>query len=525
MEGLLIAEVLREVGPRLPSERHSWRFPDAHTFVLPLKEGALWFYNKPPNARLAYGRETPPSSLSSLSGGTHSGFQDLLVARAAGRLLGAEQPKLDRVAKFHFGGAEGFVRTDPVVLVAELTGRNCNLILTNPDGMILGVSREVTKDINRFRQLRPGVPYEPPPPYEKLDPRGASDKEIKEVLVGERLKNIRSLVDGFGPDLSRTLERAAGIPRSQALTSEDVDALLPTLRRVVESPSATMRATLELPDVETLRRSEARESVLGRLRGALSDKRKLLEKRLEDIGRTRQAAGEADVLRGRADVLMAFQHQVPPNAEEVTLNDFKGDPLTIALEPQRSAVENAQRLYERAKKREARLGGAERREEGLLGELVEVEELLGSLEGSSTDELETLAETHVKKPKVQHRTEPGIRYESPQGYRVLVGRNARDNDTVTFKLARSRDVWLHAQGYPGSHVVVQTENSEVPFETVLYAAQLAAAYSKAGASDNVPVDYTLRKNVWKPKGAPPGAVHFSQQKTVYVTPSRRPDAE
>ena len=223
MEGLLIAEVLRALEPQLPSARLSWRFPDAHTFVLPLKEGALWLYNKPPNARLAYQQETPPLPS---SGGTHSGFQDLLVARAAGRLSGAEQLKLDRVAKFYFGGAEGFVRTDPVVLVAELTGRNCNLILTDTDGLILGVAREVTRDINRFRQLGPGIPYEPPPPYEKLDPRGASDEEIKEVLVGERLKNIRSLVDGFGPDLSRTLELAAGVPRSRVLSEEDVDALL-----------------------------------------------------------------------------------------------------------------------------------------------------------------------------------------------------------------------------------------------------------------------------------------------------------
>ncbi len=519
MEGLLIAEVLRALEPQLPSARLSWRFPDAHTFVLPLKTGALWLYNKPPNARLAYQREMPPP------GGTHSGFQDLLVARAGGRLEGAEQLKLDRVAKFYFEGAEGFVRTDPVVLVAELTGRNCNLILTDPDGLILGVAREVTRDINRFRQLGPGIPYEPPPPYEKLDPRGASDEEMSEVLVGEKLKNIRSLVDGFGSDLSRTLELAAGVPRSRVLSKEDMDALLPTLRRVVEEPSATMRAVLSLPDVETLRQAEAREVTLQRLRSALSEKRKLVEKRLEDINRTRQAAGEADVLRGQADVLMAFQHQVVPNASEVTLTDFEGKPLTLALEPQRSAVENAQRLYERAKKREARLTGAERREEDLVGELVEVEGLLASLGDLNTDELNALADIHVKKPKTQHRTEPGIRYKSPQGYRVLVGRNARDNDTVTFKLARSRDLWLHAQGYPGSHVVIQAENSEVPFETVLYAAQLAAAYSKAGESDNVPVDYTLRKNVWKPKGAPPGAVHFSQQKTVYVTPSRRPDAE
>ena len=79
------------------------------------------------------------------------------------------------------------------------------------------------------------------------------------------------------------------------------------------------------------------------------------------------------------------------------------------------------------------------------------------------------------------------------------------------------------QGYTGSHVVIQADNKEVPFETILFAAQLAAAYSKAGQSDNVPVDYTLRKNVWKPKGAVPGAVHYTQQKTVFVTPSRRPE--
>ena len=106
-----------------------------------------------------------------------------------------------------------------------------------------------------------------------------------------------------------------------------------------------------------------------------------------------------------------------------------------------------------------------------------------------------------------------------------MGRSSKGNDELTFKLAKSRDVWLHAQGYPGSHVIVKAENREVPFETVLFAAQLAAAYSKAGMSENVPVDYTLRKNVWKLKGGAPGAVNFSQQKTVYVTPSRRPEGE
>ncbi len=117
-----------------------------------------------------------------------------------------------------------------------------------------------------------------------------------------------------------------------------------------------------------------------------------------------------------------------------------------------------------------------------------------------------------------------MRYEGPHGFRVVVGRSARENDEVTFKVARSRDLWLHVQGYHGAHVVILAENREVPFDTILFAAALAAGHSQARDSDNVAVDYTLKKNVWKVKGMPPGAVHFSHQKTVYVDPMRSPAA-
>ena len=518
MEGLLIAEQLRSLGTQLPAERYAWRFPDPYTFVLPLAEGALWLYNKPPNPRASFQNEVPPSR------GAHTGFQDLLVARAAGELVEATQPKLDRALSLHFAAAEGFVSTPPVVLIAELTGRNCNLILTDTNGLILGVAREVTSDINRFRQLRTGLRYQPPPPYEKLEPRTASDETLRDALVGRTLNSIRKIVDGIGPELTRALTLQTGLAKDHTLNEEDMDTLLPALRRLSEEPSRVLREVVGLPDIETVREEEAKERTLQQLRSALTKQRQLLEKRLDDIEKTRQAAAEADTIRASADVLMAFQRQVPPHAEAVTLTDFSGQPLDIALEPRLDAVGNAQALYERAKKREQRSAQAEARETDLFEELERIETLLTSLETLPPKRLADLTETYVTKPKKQVRAQPGIRYQSPQGYAVLVGRNARDNDTITFRLARSRDVWLHVQGYTGSHVIIHSENKEVPFETVLYAAKLAAAYSKAGQSDNVPVDYTLKKNVWKPKGAPAGAVNFTQQKTVYVTPSRRPEA-
>jgi len=517
MEGLLIAEVLCRLHPLLPAERLSWRFPDPYTFVLPLRKGAVWLYNRPPHAQVALKDEAPPP------GNTHTGVQDLLVARAAGPLEAAEQVKLDRVLELRFGAAEGFVSTPPVTLIAELTGRNCNLVLVDERGVILGVAREVTEEINRFRQLRAGLRYEPPPPYDKRDPRGMTEGELAQVLTGRKLSALRKLVDGIGPELTGVVAKKLEVSREATLEPESAARSAAVVKRLTEAPSRVLEEVGGRVDLAALREEERREVERGQLRGALQKKRQLLERRLEDVERARQAAAEADTLRETGDLLMAYQYQVPPNAQRVTLSDFAGEPRKILLDARLSAVENAQAFYERAKKRQGRLEGAEAREEVLEEELAEVKALLGRLETLSEEELGALAHEHVSEPKAQVRAGPGIRYTSPQGYTVLVGRNAKGNDELTFKVAKSRDLWLHAQGYPGSHVIVQAQNREVPFETVLFAAQLAAAYSKAGDSDNVPVDYTLKKNVWKVKGAPPGTVNFSQQKTVFVTPSRRPE--
>jgi predicted ribosome quality control (RQC) complex YloA/Tae2 family protein len=517
MEGLLIAEQLRRVAPLLPSPRLSWRFPDAYTFVLPLKKGALWLYNRPPHAQLAYKDEVPPV------GRAHSGFQDLLVARAAGDLLSAEQVKLDRALRLELAPSRGFVETPGVTLVAELTGRNCNLILLGEDSVILGAAREISSAINRFREVRAGLRYEPPPPYEKLDPRTLSETELTELLTGRKLSEVRSILDGIGPELTAAVAQLVGVPRNGVLSEADAGKAAATVRRLSEAPSEVLNEVGGRADLGALREAEAQEARVQRLRSTLEKRRSLAQKRLDDIMRTLEAALEAERLRADADLLMAYPKAVPPHAAHVTLTDFSGEPREIALDARLSAVENAQALYERAKKREGRLEQAASREEGLKTELTELTELLGRLPELLDAELKALSQSYVAETKPQSRAAPGTRYTSPQGFEVWVGRTAKGNDELTFKLAKSRDLWLHAQGYPGSHVIVRADNREVPFETVLFAAQLAAAYSKANLSDNVPVDYTLKKNVWKVKGGAPGAVNFSQQKTVYVTPSRRPE--
>jgi len=220
---------------------------------------------------------------------------------------------------------------------------------------------------------------------------------------------------------------------------------------------------------------------------------------------------------------MAYQHQVKANATKAELMDFEGQPLVIQLNPKLTASANAEQLYQRIKKRQARAEQSLERKQDLEDELKNLQAIQARLEEKSEKELKDLLNEFVPQNKKQTRLEPGIRYKGPLGYSIIVGRNARENDVVSFKIAKSRDIWLHVQGYTGSYVIIQANNKDVPFEVLLFAAQLAAAYSKAGDSENVPVDYTLRKNVWKVKGAPAGAVHYTQQKTVYVTPNRRPE--
>jgi predicted ribosome quality control (RQC) complex YloA/Tae2 family protein len=515
VEGLLIAEELQRL--ELPAKRLGWRFLDAYTFVLPLNESALWLFNRPPFPRLAVQKDTPDGTK------TYTGFQDLLVAKASGDLLAAEQLKLDRVVFLKFGAGKGFVPTPPVTLVVELTGRNCNLILLDDNNKILGAARDISEDTNRFRQVRVGLSYQSPPPYEKLDPRLAGDEEVSQVLSGKTLSKARTLIDGIGPDLSKALMVTSGVSGDKKLESSDLSKVIPALQTLVASPSKIMREALAMPNLRDLRKREEREATIAKLHLGLDKEIHLMQARLEDIHKAREAALEAETLRNQADVLMAYHHQVPKNAKSVTLTGFDGGEITVQLDPKLSALENAKSLYDRVKKREARKTQAESREAELQQKLAELQALKAGLESYPDNQLAELLKTYAPAEKQQVRLEPGIRYAGPHDFSVIVGRNSRENDIVTFKIAKSRDLWLHAQGYPGSHVIIQAENREVPFETILFAAQLAAAYSKAGQSDNVPVDYTARKNVWKPKGAAPGAVYMTQQKTVYVTPSRRPE--
>lgn len=516
MEGLLINAVLREFVGRLPARSLGWAFPDEGTAALLVEGlGNLVLRYRPPHPLLTLEPGT-------LEGEARTAFQRSLVARARGRLLKAEQLKLDRVVFFEFEGESGFVDTPPTHLVFELTGRNANLLLTTPEGRILALDREVTQEINRFRELRPGLVYTPPPPYEKLDPRTLELEELS-GLVGLSLSQAASRhLDGLGKELTLELARRAGLTPQAVLTPQHLEPLYRALKSLVERPgdgrSSSGRTDTRTPELTSLatelraewERQEA-ESLRRPLREALQKRIHTLQARLDDYRKALARLEEVPSLREKGDVLLAYLHRVPSGASSVVLEDFSGKPLEIALDPALTPAQNAERYYSRARRLEALAERAMELQPRAQAQLEALHREISELEKATLPEL--LKRLQDKEESEEGRI--GLRLRSPGGFAVWVGRNAKENDFLT-RSAHSMDLWFHAQGIPGSHVILRTQGQPAPLPDLLFAAQLAAYHSKARGEKNVAVDYTARKNVWRPRKAAPGQVLYTGAKTLFV---------
>lgn len=196
MEGLMLARVLRELAPHLPARNLGWVFPDETTAALLLDGvGNLVLSYRPPQPVVFVSRER-------LRGDPHNPFQRFLANRVRGDLLRAEQLKLDRVVVLHFAGETGFVDQPPTRLLFEVTGRNANLLVLSAGedfgGHILQAAREITGSRNRFRTVRTGGTYTPPPPYQKLDPRTLTEADAQ-ALALLPIGRWRERIDGLGP--------------------------------------------------------------------------------------------------------------------------------------------------------------------------------------------------------------------------------------------------------------------------------------------------------------------------------------
>jgi predicted ribosome quality control (RQC) complex YloA/Tae2 family protein len=243
----------------------------------------------------------------------------------------------------------------------------------------------------------------------------------------------------------------------------------------------------------------------------------------QSLQRSTPADGTIAELRRKGELLFTFSHAIAPRQTAVILGVEGEAPLSIELNPRLTVVENAQEYFRRYEK--ARAAAAE--VPALIAAVDEELAFLHQLENDLDLALDhpgiaaveaALAEAgYVPKPP---RSKPiplaPLQVTSADGFTIWVGRNSWQNEEVTFKMGSARDLWLHADGVPGAHVIVRTEGSEVPESTLVQAAQLAASHSAARGISSVRVAYTLRQNVRRARSGRPGQVYLTGHKTLVV---------
>lgn len=283
---------------------------------------------------------------------------------------------------------------------------------------------------------------------------------------------------------------------------------------------------------EEARRLSAFRSAESALRGELKKKerlRKALEKDREDHG-------DEEQWKRFGELLLANTSNAKRVDEGFSVADYYSDgapEIVIPSDPRHTVAESAEFYFKRyAKARNARTAIAERliavsdEIDGIERQIERLKDAFGSGDDDAFEEAAPPESQNKQKPgRSRGRDEQtGVRkFISRDGFEILVGKRSKDNDHLTFRIARSLDTWMHAADYPGSHVVIRNpQRKEVPHSTLVDAAQIAAFYSKAKGESKAAVHYTLRKFVHKPKGAKPGLVSLADFKTILVEPGIPP---
>ena len=300
-------------------------------------------------------------------------------------------------------------------------------------------------------------------------------------------------------------------------------------RRRVESLSAAI-AELQADTARARAIRRARERLLAAVREGERKAERVLDRRREAVARAEQA----ELLRERGELLMAYLHQVPEGADEVTLPRFAGEgELTVPLDPEYSALENAQAYFRRYKKGARLSEMAPRLLAAARHELEYVRQVRTQIElAEGPDDLEALEDELARegylpapraaRPRAEARRGPRSTQTS-DGYPVLYGRSGTENDEV-LRAAQGDDLWLHVKDAAGPHVVIRTDSrpDEVPQTSIEEAARLAAALSSRRRAGKVEVDLTLAKNVTKPRRGRPGLAYYRNARTIVVDLSRSP---
>ncbi len=489
------------------------------------------------------------------------------------KILGVTQEGFDRILKIDTEGRNelGDVCTKSIII--EIMGRHSNIILVDEKNRILDSAKHVDFTVSAVRQILPGLIYETPPAQEKanpdnyslLDTLSALDQSPEDTLLDNFLL---SSFTGMSPLLAREIvyrflqnTKATRAEVDTAAFLTEADGFLKEICNHQYTPTLVISETEKKPIAFSCMRLSQYEggaileefSSISEVIDAYYEKRsqrehmnqraaalsKLVQNQLERCEKKLvlhreniENAKNRETYQIYGDLITANLYRMSAGEKVLMAENYFSENLEsieIPLKEDLSPSQNAQRYYKLYTKAKMTEKYAVEEIKKAQEEKYYLESVQESLEKAETPaelseikgelaEVGYLPKSNPKQKKQQKKSEP-MRYTSSDGLEILVGRNNKQNDELTIKMAYSTDWWFHTKDIPGSHVIVRAKGeAEIPDNTVLEAAALAAYYSKAQNSSKVPVDYTPAKNVKKPNGAKPGMVIYDHYYTLLTDP-------
>ncbi|MBV1758668.1 MAG: NFACT family protein [Dethiosulfatibacter sp.] len=456
----------------------------------------------------------------------------------------------------------------------EIMGKHSNIILTDEKNMVLECIKRISLSISSKRQVYPGIKYRMPNFDKKYNLLNVDETQIRLLLKNSNQgvrtgKFLLGSFYGVSPLLSREVCFLSGIDDSDsigALNDTSVSKLIETLMALKSSMSQYSfepmifidqkskeymdfycfklkhlsyleqigyQSINEILDLFYLEKSKfiSYKQKTSDLRKKISS---LIDKYEKKLGYLKIELINSEIREKYklfGDLILANMHKISTKDTELIAFDYaKNEEIKIELDPSLNASKNAQRYYKKYNK----LKSAEkylRKQLNVTQEsLVYLGNVLFSLEEAVeitvVDEIkeELFKSGYIKKSTQKKKPEKSkpLQVVTKDGFEIFIGKNNEQNDFLTFVIATKNDIWLHAKGVPGSHVIIRSDNQEVPDAVLEEAAAYAAYYSRSRGSEKVEVDYTLKQNLRKPKNAKPGFVIFNENFSLIIEP-KKPD--
>jgi predicted ribosome quality control (RQC) complex YloA/Tae2 family protein len=467
------------------------------------------------------------------------------------------QVETDRIIIFEIKGRNEIGDISYKQLIVEIMGRHSNVVLVDKTrNIILDSVKHVSFAVNSHRAILPGQPYIYPPEQNKVNPFQANEVDVLKIVDFNSGKLDRQLVDHFAGtsplftkeviyqsglanrstvpktfiNLIKKVESSDIIPSIMTSGGKENFYLYPLqhLKGEVKSFSS-LSEMLDRFYFGKAERDRVKQQGNDVERLIINEKEKN-EKKIDKLKDTLKDAERADQFQRYGELLTANLYAAKRGMKEIEVLDYYdelGGTITIQLDPRKTPSENAQKYFSKYQKAKTALSIVVEQIEKAREEVAYFDNLLQQVQAASPKDIQEIREELIEGGYIRERQKRKVKkvqnakpvldhFLSTDGTEIIVGKNNKQNDYLTNKLAARDEIWLHTKDIPGSHVVIRSK--EPADETIQEAATLAAYYSKARNSSSVPVDFTRVRFVKKPSGAKPGFVIYDNQQTVYVTP-------